>query len=57
MVSNLIDQYLFMWKNELINSLFDPVDTIQVMSIPLFMQRSEDKFIWHGEKDGEYSVR
>ncbi|XP_058776202.1 uncharacterized protein LOC131650515 [Vicia villosa] len=53
----LIDKDLGCWKKDLISSIADPLEAGQIESIPLSLRRTEDKLIWHSERNGEYSVR
>ncbi|XP_058725615.1 uncharacterized protein LOC131596897 [Vicia villosa] len=53
----LINQDIRCWKRDLASSIFDSVESSQISSIPLSLGDTEDKLIWHFERNGEYSVR
>ena len=57
MVSELIDQDLHCWNNNLVRSFFEPSEALNVIRIPLFFKQPEDKIICYHEMSGEYSVR
>jgi hypothetical protein len=57
LVSNLIDPDTKQWDRGLIYSTFNHAEAKQILSIPISQRSSEDKLIWHWEKDGDYSVR
>jgi ribonuclease HI len=45
------------WDAIKINNLFSTVTANNILSMKLFQEVREDKFIWEGEKDGKYTVR
>jgi hypothetical protein len=57
LVECLIDPHTRQWKRDTINSCFSGHESKQIISIPISQSLPPDKYIWHCEKDGEYSVR
>lgn len=41
----------------MVHACLSDYEAKQVLNIPLSFRLPEEKFIWHWEKDGEYSVR
>lgn len=56
-VSELIDDELKMWNQDLVRSIFDSFEAEQLVNIPLSNRLPEDQFIWHFTKDGRYTVK
>lgn len=56
-VAELIDSDLRLWKRDIIFSVFNEFEAKYIVSIPISFRLLEDKIIWHGEKDGLYSIR
>ncbi|XP_058726256.1 uncharacterized protein LOC131597583 [Vicia villosa] len=54
-VRDLIVQETGCLKQDLIETNFEPHESVSILSIPISQQNMEDKLIWHFEKDGEYS--
>jgi ribonuclease HI len=57
MVSAFIDDTSAVWKKELLEEYFLPMDVEVIMSIPLSTRRLEDRWAWHYEKSGILTVR
>lgn len=55
-VKNFIDSDLGIWKKGLIFVSFNPSELKQIVSIPLSFRNTEDRLIWHHERNGEFSV-
>ncbi|XP_058750829.1 uncharacterized mitochondrial protein AtMg00310-like [Vicia villosa] len=49
-VKGFINSDLGCWKREFIHNTFDPVEALQIISIPLSQRDTQDKLIWHHEK-------
>jgi hypothetical protein len=45
------------WNLPLISSLFEPNSVQKIVRTPLYSSVTDDKRIWHKEKDGMYSVK
>ncbi|XP_058763625.1 uncharacterized protein LOC131637081 [Vicia villosa] len=56
-VQELIDPDLGIWKQDVIRGCFEPFEASLITSIPLSRSITEDKRIWHHEKNGCYSDR
>jgi hypothetical protein len=56
-VNELIDPSLNRWKTQLISQTFWPIETNQILQIPLPSPNIEDTISWQGTKDGTYTVR
>jgi hypothetical protein len=57
MVSDIISHQHKCWNLPLINSIFEPHSAAKILKTPLYSLVAEDKRIWRGEQNGEYSVR
>lgn len=56
-VNELIDPNTGMWDEELICSIFNPVDVGRILQIPINNNTFEDFIAWHPERKGIFSVR
>ncbi|XP_058787163.1 uncharacterized protein LOC131661587 [Vicia villosa] len=56
-VCDLIDRDLGGWKKEVIREKFSQEEAKMIVSIPLSRIPTDDKIIWHFEKNGEYSFK
>ncbi|XP_058733501.1 uncharacterized mitochondrial protein AtMg00310-like [Vicia villosa] len=56
-VCDLINGDLAVWKEDVISEKFSPEEAKRIVSIPLSRLPTEDKIIWHFEKNGEFSVK
>ncbi|KAK6144475.1 hypothetical protein DH2020_021295 [Rehmannia glutinosa] len=45
------------WDRDTVHHLFSQSEARSIISIPLSMNRKEDKLTWHFTKDGRYSVK
>ncbi|XP_065639127.1 uncharacterized protein LOC136071577 [Quercus suber] len=57
MVSSLIDPDTRWWKVNSVRALFLPFEANTIFKIPLSFNLPEDKIIWIGNKNGEFSVK
>ncbi|CAL1413360.1 unnamed protein product [Linum trigynum] len=57
LVSELICPFSRSWNVDLLTSLFLPESVSLILSIPLLLQASPDKLIWHHSPTGEYTVK
>jgi hypothetical protein len=56
-VSDLIDPVTEQWDNEILVSLFNPLDVSRILQIPLHNRGFEDFIAWNLSKNGRYTVR
>lgn len=56
-VSDLIDPTWGLWDEQLINSIFLPVDAMRILRIPLSPNGFDDFVAWHYNCSGTFSVR
>jgi hypothetical protein len=56
-VSDLIDQEMGTWDEELLHNLFWPVDVQRILNIPLATGMMQDFVAWHFNKSGTFSVK
>jgi len=56
-VSELINHSEAVWKMELLNQCFTPMDARTIASIPICTRNQDDFWAWHPEKRGLFSVR
>lgn len=56
-VCELIDDGSNRWDSELIHALFDPDDGACILCTALPPRGVGDRLIWHGNRDGTYSVK
>jgi hypothetical protein len=56
-VNELIDQSHNCWNTQLIRHTFWPIETNQILQIPLPPPNTDDIICWQGTKDGTYTVR
>lgn len=56
-VNDLIDPISGNWDEELITTIFNPVDVRRIMEIPLNYNAFDDFIAWHPDRRGIFSVR
>ena len=56
-VNDLIDPMTGKWDEELIQSIFNHVDTTRILQIPLNYGAFDDFIAWHPEQRGWFSVK
>ena len=56
-VNELIDPITEQWDEELIRSIFSPVDVGRILRIPLSHNGFEDFVAWQGNRNGVFTVR
>lgn len=56
-VGDIIDSENKEWNSLLMEDLFTKEEAETIMSIPLSLRQLEDKYVWHFDKRGIYSVR
>ena len=56
-VDELIDPNTNTWDEDLIRSIFNPVDTRRILQIPLSYDTFDDFIAWHPDRKGIFSVR
>lgn len=56
-VCDLIGADMGIWDLEALRANFDDNEVTHIGSVPLSNSLHEDKWIWHFEKDGEFSVK
>ena len=56
-VSSLIDPQLGIWKLELIQYYFNPIDALAILSIPISPRSPKDRVIWAYNPKGRFTVR
>jgi hypothetical protein len=56
-VSSLIDNDTNWWDIQLIRDVFNEEDAALICNIPISPQRQEDKLVWVGTRNGEFTVR
>jgi hypothetical protein len=57
LVSELIDDMSMTWDQELLGTVFLPMDAELIANIPLSTRRQSDFWAWHYERNGLFSVR
>jgi hypothetical protein len=57
LVSELIDDVSMTWNQELLGTVFLPMDAELIANIPLSTRRQSDFWAWHYERNGLFSVR
>ncbi|XP_031124298.1 uncharacterized protein LOC116027009 [Ipomoea triloba] len=45
------------WDKELLDDIFEPADTVQIMSIPIPIGNHQDRLIWNHDDKGSYTVK
>ncbi|GAU48398.1 hypothetical protein TSUD_405430 [Trifolium subterraneum] len=45
------------WDTHLISLIFDPIKAARILNTPLYPSVTEDRRLWSGERNGDYSVR
>ena len=55
-VEELINPYTGQWDENLIQTVFWPVDVHRILQIPLRVQVMEDFLSWHYNRSGEFTV-
>ncbi|GMQ01429.1 hypothetical protein CsSME_00048078 [Camellia sinensis var. sinensis] len=56
-VSTLIDRTRGCWNEEIITSMFSPIDAPSILAIPLCRNWLADTLVWHYSKSGIFSVK
>lgn len=56
-VGDLTDGETKEWNSTMIENLFTNEEVETILSIPLSLRQQEDKYVWHFDKRGAYSVR
>jgi hypothetical protein len=56
-VEELIDPHTGVWDEDLIRSIFHPLDVGRILQIPLNVEGVDDFVAWHYTKSGTFSVR
>lgn len=56
-VSDLIDPNTGQWDEELLQTVFNPVDVGRILQIPMNLNAFEDFIVWHTEWKGTFLVR
>ena len=56
-VSDLIDPTTGQWDEELLRTVFNPVDVGRILQIPLSLNAFEDFIAWDPKRKGTFSVR
>lgn len=56
-VSSLIDPQLGIWKSDLIQYYFNPIDALAILSIPISLRLPKDRVIWVYDPKGRFTVR
>ena len=56
-VSELINTALASWNEQLVRSVFVPIDAEAILSIPLCTRNIDDFWAWSGEKRGLFTVK
>ena len=55
-VNDLIDPHTGSWDEELIRTIFNPVDIRRILQIPLSNQGFDDFIAWHVDRRGIFTV-
>ena len=56
-LSDSIDKNMHSWEIQELNPLFEVEDVSAILSIPISIAGSNDRFIWHYTKIGNYEVK
>lgn len=56
-VSDLIDNGLHRWKEDLVRGNFSEDDAAAILAIPISKRGVADRGMWHHTIDGEFTVR
>jgi len=56
-VAELIDKEGGCWREQLVRSLFLPIDAEHILRLPLCLSWPADKLIWHFSSTGNFSVK
>ncbi|CAN1132549.1 Transposon TX1 uncharacterized 149 kDa protein [Linum perenne] len=56
-VENWIDAETGEWKREMIDRECDPRDVMEILKIPIGPGEGKDKWVWHHDTTGEYTVK
>ena len=56
-VSSLIDPQLRIWKSDLIQYYFNPIDALAILSTPISPRLPKDRVIWAYHPKGRFTVR
>lgn len=56
-VVDLIDPTTRTWHRDLVEKAFWPIDCVRIFSIPIGDINSNDRWVWHYSKDGNFSIK
>ncbi|GAU13744.1 hypothetical protein TSUD_82530 [Trifolium subterraneum] len=56
-VSDIMKNDIKEWDTHLISLIFDPITAARILNTPLYPPVTEDRRLWSGERNGDYSVR
>ncbi|XP_058006723.1 uncharacterized protein LOC131182096 [Hevea brasiliensis] len=56
-VADLFDHQRNGWNLQLVQSLFNPIQAKEILSIPIASSGFVDSLVWHFERNGRYSIR
>lgn len=57
MVHELIEHQRNCWKRQVVEQMFQPQETDQIMQIPINLHNSRDQLIWSRERKGIFTVK
>ncbi|KAK2418379.1 hypothetical protein QL285_040582 [Trifolium repens] len=57
LVSDIMEHNPKEWNTDIVLSLFDQPTADRILATPLYSSVTDDKRIWHGESNGDYSVK
>lgn len=56
-VAELIDHQRKCWSYTLVRQLFQPLEVMWILQMPVYKEECKDKRIWRAEKSGMFTVR
>lgn len=56
-VHELFDQDTMSWNKKMVSSLFLPVDTAPILSVPISKNSVIDEHVWYGNNEGAFKVK
>lgn len=56
-VVDLIDHTTRTWHRDLVEKTFWPIECVRIFSIPIGDINSNDQWVWHYSKDGNFSIK